>query len=76
MDLNEQENRRLREEVSTPEEELEGLTAMVTTLLAAQTQPSVPLPTSTSLAQPNTSLMPISTVYASTSQRTMVEDYL
>jgi len=56
--------------------ELERLTAMVTTLLAAQTQLSVPLPTSTSLAQPNTSFMPISIVYASTPQRTMVEGYI
>jgi len=76
MDLNEQENQRLCEEVTTLKGESERLTAMVTTLLATQTQPSVPLPTSTSLAQPNTSSMPISTVYASTPQRTMVEGYL
>lgn len=55
---------------------MERLTAMATTLLAAQTQPLVPQPTSTSLAQPNTSSMPISTVFASTPQSTMVEGYL
>ena len=76
MDLNEQENQRLREEVTTLKGESERLTAMVITLLAAQTQPSVRLPTSTFLAQPSTSPTPISTVYDSTPQRTMVEGYL
>ena len=76
MDLIEQENQRLREEVTTLKGELERLTSMVTTLLAAQNQPSVPLPISTAQAQPNTSSIPISTVFASSPQRNMVEGYL
>jgi len=55
----------LREEVATLREGMEKLTTMMTTLMAAQTQTPVPQPASTSLAQPNTSAMPISTVFAS-----------
>jgi len=62
MDLIEQENQRLREEVTTLKGDLERLTAMVTTLMAAHNHPTVPLPTSTSLAQSNTSAIPISIV--------------
>jgi len=76
MDLIEQENQRLREEVTTLKGELERLTSMVTTLLASQNQLLVPLPITTPQAQPNTSSMPISTVFASTPQRNMVEGYL
>jgi len=76
MDSIEQENLRLHEEVTTIKGEVERLTVMVSTLLAAQTQSSIPLPTSTSLAQLNTSVMPISTVFASTLKHTMVEGYL
>ena len=76
MDSIEQENQRLHVEVTTLKGEVERLTVMVSTLLAAQTQLSVPLPTSTSLAQLNTSVMPISTVFSSTPQHTMVEGYL
>jgi len=49
---------------------------METSLLAAQNQTSVPLLTSTSLEQSNVSTMPISTMFASTPQHTMVEGYL
>ncbi len=44
MDLIEQENQRLCEEVIALKGEMERLTTMVTTLLAAQNQSSVPLP--------------------------------
>jgi len=76
MEHLEQENKELREKLTSMQVEMEKLTIMVSTLLAAQNQPSVPLPTSTSLAQLNTSVMPISTVFASTPQHTMVEGYL
>jgi len=71
MDSIEQENQRLHEEESTLKGEVERVTIMVSTLLVAQTQQSVPLPTSTSLAHLNTSI-----VFASTPQHTMVEGYL
>jgi len=76
MDSIQQENKRLHEEVTTLKGEVRRLTVMISTLLAAQTQPSVPLPTNTSLAQLNTSAMPISIVFSGTPQHTMVEGYL
>jgi len=76
MEHLEQENKELCEKLTFMQVGMEKLSVMVSTLLAAQTQPSVPLPTSTSLLQLNTSVMPISTVFASTPQHTMVEGYL
>jgi len=56
--------------------EIEKLNAMMTTVLATQTQTSIPHPANNSLAQTNTSAMPISTVFASTPQHAMLEVYL
>ncbi|KAK2369039.1 hypothetical protein QL285_082195 [Trifolium repens] len=71
MDHLEQENQALREEVTSMQAEIEKLTAMMTTVLAAQAQAqaSVPQLTNTSLVQPT------STVLTSTPQFTMPEGY-
>ncbi|KAK2372738.1 hypothetical protein QL285_073841 [Trifolium repens] len=71
MDQLEQENQTLREEVTYMQAEIENLTAMMTTVLAAQAQAqaSVPQLTNTSLDQPT------STVLTSTPQFTMPEGY-
>ncbi|KAK2370575.1 hypothetical protein QL285_083616 [Trifolium repens] len=71
MEHLEQENQALREEVMSMQAEIEKLTAMMTTVLAAQAQAqaSVPQLTNTSLVQPT------STVLTSTHQFTMPEGY-
>ncbi|KAK2374332.1 hypothetical protein QL285_075304 [Trifolium repens] len=69
MDHLEQENQDLREEVTSMKAEIEKLTAMMATVLAAQAQASVPQLTETSLVQPTT------TVLTSTPQFTMPEGY-
>ncbi|KAK2428697.1 hypothetical protein QL285_027198 [Trifolium repens] len=71
MDHLEQENQALREEVTSMQAEIEKLTAMMTTVLAAQAQAqaSVPQLTNTSLIQPT------STVLTSTPRFTMPEGY-
>ncbi|KAK2371753.1 hypothetical protein QL285_072966 [Trifolium repens] len=69
MDQLEQENQALREEVESMKGEMERLTAMVTDIMAAQAQASIPQLTNTSLVQPT------STVLTSTPQFTMPEGY-
>ena len=71
MDHLEQENQALCEKVTSMQAEIEKLTAMMTTVLAAQAQAqaSVPQITGTSLVQPT------STVLTSTPQFTMLEGY-
>ncbi|KAK2410935.1 hypothetical protein QL285_046268 [Trifolium repens] len=71
MDHLEQENQALCEKVTSMQAEIEKLTAMMTTVLAAQAQAqaSVPQLTNTSLVQPT------STVLTSTPQFTMPEGY-
>jgi len=76
MDPLELENKELREGMTSMQAEIEKLTAVMTTVLTAQNQISVPQPASTSLAQPNTYAMPISTVFASSPQYTMLKGYL
>ena len=62
MDHLEQENQRLREEVATLQERVERQAAIITTLLAAQNQSSVPLHASTSQAQATIATIPVSAI--------------
>jgi hypothetical protein len=67
MEQLEQENKALREEVTSMKGEIEKLTAMMTNVLASQAHTSVPQVTGTSMVQPTT------TVSTSTHQLTMPE---
>jgi len=76
MEVIDQENQGLREEVAALREGMEKLTVMVTTLLAVETQTSVPQPTSTALDQPITPAAPVSNVLTSTPQPITLRSYL
>jgi hypothetical protein len=74
MDHLEQENHKLREEVTTLRAENEILRNLVSLMMVAQSQP-LSLPVG-SQAQTVASTTPISTVFASTPQLAMLEGYL
>jgi hypothetical protein len=75
MDHFEQENHKLREEVTTLRAENEILRNLVSLITVAQSQPSS-LPIVSTQAQTVASTTPISTVFASTPQHAMLEGYL
>src|SRR4030065_2553465 len=76
MDHLEQENQSLRDKVATLQERVERQNAMITTLLTAQNKSSILMHTSTSLAQPSTSVMPVATKVVNTPQHIVFEGYL
>jgi len=73
MDHLEQENHKLREEVTTLRAENEILRNLVSLMTVAQGQPFSLVSTQ---AQTVASTTPVSTVFASTPQHVMLEDYL
>ena len=75
MDHFEQENHKLREEVTTLQAENEILKNLVSLMTVAQSQ-RVSLPIVRTQAQTVASTIPISTVFASTPQHAMLEGYL
>ena len=75
MDHLEQENHKLREEVTTLRAENEILRNLVSVMTVAQSQP-LSLPVGSTQAQTVASTTPISTVFASTPQHAMLEGYL
>jgi len=75
MDHLEQENHKLREEVTTLGAENEILRNLVSLMTTAQGQ-SLSLPFVSTQAQMVTSTTPISTVFASTPQHAMLGGYL
>jgi len=75
MDHFEQENHKLREEVTTLRAENEILRILVSLMTAAQGQ-SLSLPFISTQAETVASTTPISTVFASTPQHSMLEGYL
>ena len=75
MDHLEQENHKLREEVTTLRAENEILRNLVSLMTVAQSQP-VSLPTVSTQAQTVASITPISTVFACTPRHAMLEGYL
>ena len=75
MDHLEQENHKLREEVTTLRAENEILRNLVSVMTVAQSQP-ISLPIVSTQAQTVVSTTPISTVFASTPKHAMLEGYL
>jgi len=75
MDHLEQENHKLREEVTTLRAENEILRNLVSLMTVAQSQP-ISLPIVSTQAQTVASTTPISTVFASTPHHAMLEGYL
>ena len=75
MDHLEQENHKLREEVTTLRSENQILRGLVSLSTVAQSQP-LSLPIDNTQAQTVASTAPISTVFASTPQHAMLEGYL
>jgi hypothetical protein len=75
MDHLEQENRKLRKEVTTLRAENEILRNLVSLMSVAQSQP-LSLPIGSTQAQTVASTTPVSTVFASTPQHAMLEGYL
>ena len=75
MDHFEQENHKLREEVTTLRAENEILRNLVSLMTVTQRQP-LSLPVVSTQDQTVTSTTPISTVFASTPQHAMLEGYL
>jgi len=74
MDHLEQENKELREKMTSMQAEMEKLTALVNALMAAQNQASVSQPTSTVL-ESVVSVILVSTMITSTPQRTIPEGF-
>jgi len=75
MDHLEQDNHKLREEVTTLRAENEILRNLVSLMTVVQRQP-LSLPVVSTQAQTVASTTPISTVFASTPQHTMLKGYL
>jgi len=74
MEHLEQQNKELRGKLASMQSEMEKLTAMVTTLMAAQNQTSVSRPIST-IFEPVVFAIPVSTVFTSAPQCTMPGAY-